>query len=140
IGVLASIAWILIEGLIHFQPAVAFEPPRPEDWEGKSLWAGLGATMILAMYSYLGYYNVCYIGDEVRDPGRTIPRSILVSSLLVCVLFIGIHLALLGTVSWRTDTKNLPALFMETIHGSWAAKLLTVLLIWSCVGGAFAAL
>ena len=52
--------------------------------------------MILAMYCYLGYYNVCYIGDEVRDPGRTIPRSILLSSLLVCMLFVGLHLAMLG--------------------------------------------
>ena len=43
--------------------------------------------MVLAMYSYLGYYNVCYIGDEVRDPGRTIPRSILLSALLVVAAF-----------------------------------------------------
>ncbi len=140
IGVLASIGWILIEGAMRFDPAVAFEPPGPQDWEGKSFWLGLGSAMILAMYSYLGYYNVCYIGDEVRDPGRTIPRSILLSSLLVCSLFVGLHLAMLGTVSWRTSMTNLPALFMATIHGSWAAKLVTVLLIWSCLGSVFAAL
>src|SRR3970282_2139185 len=84
-------------------------------------WA-LGQVMILAMYSYLGYYNVCYIGDEVRDPGRTIPRSILLSALLVGLLFIGLHLAMLGTVSWRSvprdlDNFSLPAQFMRTIHG-----------------------
>lgn len=140
IGILASIAWILLEGLLRFRPEVAFEPPRPEDWQGKDFWLGLGGTMILAMYSYLGYYNICYIGDEVRDPGRTIPRSILLSSLLVCTLFVGLHLAMLGTVSWRTKTDNLPALFMQTIHGSWAAKLASVLLIWSCAGSVFSAL
>ena len=43
--------------------------------------AALGAAMILAIYSYLGYYQVCYIGDEVRDPGRTIPRSIMLSAV-----------------------------------------------------------
>ena len=61
----------------------------------------LGETMILALYSYLGYYNICYIGEEVRDPGRTMPRAIMLSAVLVCVLFVALHLAMLGTVPWR---------------------------------------
>jgi amino acid transporter len=148
LGVLGVIAWILIEGLIHFDVDRAFdfsgkaaEAQSPWPWQ-------LGAAMILAMYSYLGYYNVCYIGDEVRDPGRTIPRAILLSSLLVCLLFIGLHLAMLGTVSWRAvpteapaiDVYSLPAEFMRQIHGNWAVTLVSVLLIWSCIGSAFAGL
>src|SRR5205807_5828266 len=122
--------WILIEGFCRFDPAIAFQPPAagPE-----SLTAGLGQAMRLAMYSYLGYYSICYIGDEVRDPGRTIPRSILLSALLVCLLFVGVHLAMLGVVSWREviesdpDDYNLPAVFMEKLHGQWAASLMSVL-------------
>jgi amino acid transporter len=99
--------------------------------------------MILAMYSYLGYYNVCYIGDEVRDPGRTIPRSILLSAVLVCLMFVGVHLALLGTISWKEALggeakNNLAAEFMRRVHGDWAAQLISVLLIWSCMGSMFA--
>jgi amino acid transporter len=102
--------------------------------------------MILAMYSYLGYYNVCYIGDEVRDPGRTIPRSILISAALVCVLFVALHLAMLGTVSWHEAMKggegySLPAEFMKKIYAGPAPVILvSLLLIWSCAGAAFAAL
>lgn len=143
LGVLAAIAWILLEGWSRFDPAVAFARPTPAERETMPLSTGLGQAMLLAMYSYFGYYNVCYIGDEVRDPARTIPRAILLSALLVCLLFTGIHLALLGTVPWREvapDTANLPALFMRTIHGQWAATLVTLLLIWSCFGSAFAAL
>jgi len=94
------------------------------------------------MYSYLGYYNICYIGDEVRDPGKTIPRSILLSALLVCLMFVGLHLAMLGVIPWTSAIKseNLPATFMERLHGQWAATLMSVLLIWSCLGSAFAAL
>ena len=33
------------------------------------------------MYDLLGYYQVCYLGDEVIDPGRTLPRAILTSAL-----------------------------------------------------------
>src|SRR5439155_22090886 len=97
---------------------------------------GLGGAMILAMYSYLGYYNVCYIGDEVRDPGRTVPRAILLSAVMVAVLFVGLHLAMLGVVLWDevpTDdntlqTYSLPAEFMKRAHGQWAAVLVTLLL------------
>jgi amino acid transporter len=101
--------------------------------------------MILAIYSYLGYYNVCYIGDEVRDPGRTIPRAIIGSALIVCVLFVGLHLAMLGVVPWsevptNDDSFSLTAEFMRRIHGPWAATLITLLLIWCCIGSVFAGL
>ena len=137
--------WVLIDGGLRFDPAVAFDVSHATAPTAGDLARNVGGAMILAMYSYLGYYQVCYIGDEVRDPGRTIPRAILLSALLVCLLFAGIHLALLGTVPWWTvptndDSYSLTAEFMRQIHGPWAARLVTVLLIWSCFGSAFAAL
>ncbi len=140
LGILAVIVWILVEGVWRFRPEIAFEPPGPTDVPTDGFALGLGGAMILAMYSYFGYYNVCYIGEEVRDPGRTIPRSIFLSSLLVGVLFIGLHLAMLGTVSWRHPTDNLASAFMKEVHGPWAVRLVSVLLVWSCTGAAFAAL
>jgi amino acid transporter len=148
IGVLAVIAWILIEGALRFDPARAFDFSGDAASPPTDLGRGLGQAMVLAMYSYLGYYNVCYIGDEVRDPGRTIPRSILLSALLVVLLFAGLHLAMLGTVSWHDvplDEKqqasySLPAAFMRTAHGEWAVTLVTLLLVWTCFGSAFAGL
>src|SRR5207248_8869036 len=135
--VLATVGWILVEGLLHFSPAVAFDfsgaaAQVPDGFAGR-----LGAAMMLAIYAYLGYYNVCYLGDEVRDPGRTIPRAILLSSLLVIVLFVGLHLAMVGVVPWQEvrasaeqPEYNLPAAFMARAHGGWAATLVTALLIW----------
>jgi amino acid transporter len=40
---------------------------------------GLGAAVAIAMYDFLGYYQICYMGDEVADAPRTIPRAILIS-------------------------------------------------------------
>jgi amino acid transporter len=147
LGVLAVIAWILVEGLFHFDAERAF------DFSGAAAhapeWAtGLGLAMLAAMYSYLGYYNVCYIGDEVRNPGRTIPRAIVLSTFLIGFLFVGLHLAMLGTVSWRDlppKETNVPAEFMKAIYGSgsagrWPVCIVCVLLIWSCIGSVFAAL
>lgn len=145
LGVMATIFWVLIEGWLRFDSKVAFDySGSAAKFPADFAWAW-GPAMVLAMYSYLGYYNVCNIGDEVSDPGKTIPRSILVSSLIVIVLFIGLHLAMLGTVPWQTiptddDNYSLPAEFMKRIHGPWATTLITVLLIWCCIGSAFAGL
>ncbi len=143
LGVLAIIAWLLIEGLARGSPSQAFEffDTSPA-LSGESVWR-LGAVVTLAIYSYLGYYNVCYIGDEVKDPGRTIPRAIMISAVLVAVLFIGLHVAMLAVVPWNSipigdDDYSLPAEVMRTLHGDRAATLITIMLIWSCFGSAFA--
>jgi amino acid transporter len=145
IGLLAVVAWILIEGLVHFDPAVAFTP-SDQPLSPREFVLGLGPAMVLALYSYLGYYNICYVGDEVRDPGRTIPRAVLASAALVVVLFALLHLVMLGVVPWRhvpTDSEklasySLAAQFMERLHGPWAVRLVTVCLMGSCFIAAFA--
>src|SRR5262249_41204871 len=89
-----------------------------------------------------------YIGDEVRDPGRTIPRAIILSALIVGALFVGVHLALMGVVPWqdvpKTDEElkdySLPAAFMGMTYGAnaqLAVTIITLLLIWCSFGSAF---
>ena len=146
LGVLFVIGWLLIEGALRFDPAVAFAWNDSAGKPAEFSWTGLGSAMRLAMYAYLGYYGICYLGDEVKSPGWTIPWSILLSAGLVAVLFIGLHVAMLGVVPWGTiptkqpelDDFSLAAVFMEKIHGHWAVVLVTLCLIWSCFGSVFA--
>jgi amino acid transporter len=148
VGVLSIIAIILVDGFAHFDAARAFDFSGRAAAFPSDFALNLGAAMGLAMYSYLGYYNICYIGDEVRDPGRTIPRAIMLSAVLVCVLFVALHLAMMGLVSWhdvptdpqKLDDYSLPADFMEELHGQGGATFVSLLLIWSCFGSAFAGL
>ena len=102
---LAVLGWMLVEGLVHFDPAIAFDFSGAAAGCRADFAVGLGAAMILAMYSYLGYYNVCYIGDEVRDPGRPSRGPSCSAPLLVIVLFLGLHLAMLGMVPWQTSRR-----------------------------------
>ncbi len=147
LGVLAAGAWLVWEGGRNFDPARAFDTTGAAPHKG--FVEGLGAVMVLALYSYLGYYNICYMGDEVRDPGRTIPRAILLSALVAGVLFVALHLAMLGTVPWQEalgkfqlskEKYNLPADFMGRVRGEAAAQVVLVLLIGSCLASAFAGL
>src|SRR5262249_34763565 len=96
------------------------------------------------IYSYLGYYHVCYVGEEVREPSRVIPRAVLLSAAIVVVLFVGLHLAMLGVVPWQEvkteGDYSLAAEFMRKAHGDWAAALISALLIGCCFASAFAGL
>src|SRR5262249_417424 len=136
----------LVEGAFRFDPKVSFAfTGSAAEWPD-GFASKLSATMYLAMYSYFGYYSVCYIGDEVQDPGKTIPRSIFLSIVLLGIVFVGLHLALVGVVPWRdipTDDEkladySLAADFMGRIHGNWAVMAVTLLLIGSCFASAFA--
>src|SRR5207253_816778 len=65
------------------------------------------------------------------------------SAVLVCAMFVGLHLAMLGTISWKDvptepGSYSLAAEFMRHIHGDWAAVLVTILLIGSCFSSVFA--
>lgn len=146
LGVLLVIAWILLEGAPRFDWDKAMGAAGAAEHVPDGFMAKLGSCMRLAMYSYLGYYSVCYIGDEIRNPERNLPRSIIFSALLVTILFVSVHLALLGVVGWQNvptsgdDSYSLPAEFMRAIYGtnSIAPTLITICLIWTCFGSAFA--
>jgi amino acid transporter len=109
---------------------------------------GLGAAARIGIYDYLGYYDICYIGDEVHDPGRVIPRSILISTAAVAVIYMGINLSIIGTVPWREfvpaaaypESSFVVSIFMQKIYGSRVATIFTLLVLWTAFGSAFALL
>ncbi|RPJ84701.1 MAG: amino acid permease, partial [Acidobacteria bacterium] len=109
---------------------------------------GLGAASRVGIYDYLGYYNVAYIGDEVKDAGRVIPRSILISVLAVAVIYIGINLSIVWVVPWREfvpaaahpESDFIVSTFMERIYGSRVATLFTAFVLWTAFGSVFALL
>lgn len=138
-AVMTVIAWVLLEGLPRFKidtfMATSSNTPESPPWS-----AGLGAGMGLAIYSYFGYYNVCYLGGEVRNPARTLPRSILCSAFAVVILFSLVHLAFTGVIPLdeiANNKDNLTAEFMTRMRGDWAGKVVTVLLVGSCFASCF---
>src|SRR5436309_3088368 len=109
---------------------------------------GLGTASRVGAYDYLGYYDVCYIGDEVQSPGRVIPRSILISTIAVALIYIAINFSIIGVVPWRefVPVESHPqadfvvSLFMERIYGSGVATILTAMILWTAFGSVFALL
>ena len=133
---------------MHFDPKVAFDFPPGAFNFSLGFFLGLGAATRVGIYDYLGYYDVCYIGDEVRDPGRVIPRSILISTVAVALIYIGINLSIIGVVPWREfvpaaehpESSFVVSVMMQKIYGSGVATIFTLLILWTAFGSVFALL
>jgi amino acid transporter len=147
-GTLATTLAVIVTGALHFDPRVAFDfPPHAFDFSIGFLF-GLGAATRIGVYDYLGYYDVCYIADEVKEPGRVIPRSIIISVLCVAVIYFAINLSIIGVVPWRDfvpadvrpDSDFVVSIFMERAYGRTAATLFTAMVLWTAFGSVFALL
>ncbi|HEX3320874.1 MAG TPA: amino acid permease [Terriglobales bacterium] len=148
VGVLGAIAWIIFAGLTHFDPKRAFDFPPGAFQLSRSFFHGLGGAMLIAAYDYWGYYNVCFLGDEIKDPGKNIPRALLLSIGLVACLYIVMNVSILAVVPWqevsaageRHSALYVVSIFMERIYGTWAAKIVSALVIWTAFASVFSLL
>src|SRR5437660_4459522 len=97
IGVLATLAIVIAAGLPHLR-LDAFAFWRATLLDGAAGYGGLGLALIYAVYDYLGYYNICYLGDEVRDHERTIPRVIVISILAIGAIYLIMNACLISVL------------------------------------------
>jgi amino acid transporter len=148
IGVMLTILWIIFAGVTHFDAKLAFDFPPDAFTPRPEFFTGLGAALLVAVYDYWGYYNVCFFGGEVKDPGRTIPRALLLSILFVAIIYIVMNISILGVIPWRefAGAANTPAQryvissFMERLYGTKAGVVVTVLIMWTAFASVFSLL
>src|SRR5262249_5807871 len=149
IGTLLTTGAVILTGARHFDPKIAFDfPPGAFNFSTGFLF-GLGAASRIGVYDYLGYYDICYIGDEVKNPGRTIPRSIIISVIAVAAIYLAINVSVIGVVPWRefvpTEERKplsdfVVSVMMERIYGPKVASVVTVMILWTALGSCFALL
>ena len=148
VGTLVTVLAVIITGAAHFNPHIAFDFPPGAFTFSLGFFLGLGAASRIGIYDYLGYYDVCYIGDEVREPGRVIPRSIMISTAAVALIYLGINLSIVGVVPWRDfvpasahpESNFVVSIFMQRIFGPRVAMIFTLLVLWTAFGSVFALL
>ncbi len=148
VGSLVAVVTVIATGALHFDPHVAFDFPPHAFGFSLGFLIGLGAASRIGIYDYLGYYNVCYIGDEVKDPGRVIPRSILISTIAVALIYIAVNFSVIGVVPWRefVPAQDKPvanfvvSIFMQRLYGPTVAAWFTLLILWTAFASVFALL
>jgi amino acid transporter len=142
IGVVGTLLWLIWGGASHFNAKMAFDFP-PGAFSLSSLWfAGLGAAMVKTVYSYWGYYNICHLGGEIRNPEKNIPRGIFLSILGITVLYLAMQISILGVVPWREaqNSKFIVSTFVERLYGAHAAQAATWMVLWVALASVFSVL
>ncbi|MDQ2835223.1 MAG: APC family permease [Acidobacteriota bacterium] len=138
---------IILAGFTHFNAHRAFDFPAGAFHLSPAFFLSLGAGMLISSYDYWGYYNVCFLGAEVREPQRTIPRAVLGSIAVVSTLYLLMNISVLGVLPWRELAASdsharmfTMAVFMERLYGHRAAGVLVLLIALAALASVLALL
>jgi len=102
---------------------------------GVALWA-FGAALIPVMFSFGGWQNANYVAEEIRDPRRNLPRSLILGTALVVVIYVFVnwvylrtlgHGGLAGTLTPAGDTA-------QRLVGDWGDRFLALTISISTFG------
>jgi APA family basic amino acid/polyamine antiporter len=148
ITVIGTIAWVIFAGVTHFDAHRAFDFPAGAFTPNSAFFTGLAMAMLFATYDYWGYYNVGFLGEEIQEPARNIPRAIRNSIIAVAAIYIVMNISVLGVVPWRelvstshSDARlYVIASFMERLYGHTAAGIVTVLVMITAFASVFSLL
>ncbi|GAA4003349.1 APC family permease [Hymenobacter fastidiosus] len=143
IGVLGLMAWLIFGGLTHAEHTVAWLPAGGfSALPGLLLSAAMGQAAVKTVYSYLGYYNVCHLGGEIKNPQRVIPRSIFLSILGIAALYLLLNWSVGTVIPWQEaqHSEFIVSTFVEKLYGPVAAQAATALVLWVAFASLFAVL
>ncbi len=139
--VVLTIIWIIVSGLIAQQQPVKLLPTGNESFFTLAFWAAIGQASVKTVYAYLGYYNVCHLGGEIKNPAKNIPRSIFISIIGISTLYLLMNISVMGVIPWevvKSDDKYLVSTFMQLIYGNQAGVIVTVLILCIAFSSLFA--
>jgi fructoselysine transporter len=141
-AVLLTLGWIIIGGLTNAREPLGQVLASIGGPDAGLLGAGLGFATVKTMYCYLGYYNICHLGGEIKNPSRNIPASMFISIGGIAVLYLLLNISVISVIPWQQaqHSEFIVSTFVEAIYGIGAAKLATVLVLLVAFSSLFAVL
>ncbi len=142
VGVVLALLWVIASGLFQFHHVAIGTATG-----GSIGTAGFGTGLLIAMYNYGGYYNICFLAGEVRDPRRVIPRAVVLSIVIVALLYVFLNVSVLRVIpaaQFAHDTgalhASVVAVLMQRLYGRWAGLLMALLIVWTAFASVFSVL
>jgi amino acid transporter len=149
LGVMAAIAGVIVSGFAHASAMGGWHMPAAPAIGGlKNMVGGLAQGTLLATYCYWGYYNITFLGSEVKRPEKTIPRAILLSVFFVAAFYVAMNLAVLpslgGAANHTAESAVLRVQLVADIaraaFGGWAGYTIAGLVVWTAFASVFSLL
>ena len=147
-GVMAAIVGVIASGFGHAALTDGWHMPPSPTLALPLAVAGLAHATLIATYDYWGYYNICFLGSEVREPNKNIPRAILISVVVVSVFYLLMNMAALPsfhdaaahTAESAASRVRLVANIAGSAFGHWAGALIAALIMWTAFASVFSLL
>ena len=139
LGVLALlVVWALVLRLGSPSNFAPFFAQRPGSLP---LGPALATAMVAGFFSFGGWWDVSKLAGEVRDPGRTLPRAMVLGVLLVTAVYILVSAAFLYVVPLAqvASDETFVAQAGATLFGAAGGVLLAAIVV-VCVLSSLAAL
>lgn len=145
-GVLLTLGWIIFGGIAHGNFLQPLKDINADFSWGQLASFAFGQACIKSVYSYLGYYNVCHLGGEIKNPGKNIPRSMFISVIGIAILYLAMNVSVSSVIpwqeikAWQVNGQNnfVVSTFIERLYGTGAAKTATVMILWVALASLFA--
>ena len=132
---IGSIAAFVALGLFAPVPART-DLAAPMGIAGGALLTAFGVAMIAALWTYDGWYGLTCSAGELRDPGRSLPRGLILGTVIVMVLYLLLNLVYIRalTVPEMAGAARIGEAAAEVLFGPTGAKLVSLAVLISTFG------
>jgi len=99
-----------------------------------SLFASFGMAMVAALWAYDGWISVTFVGGEVREPQKFLPRSLSYSVLLLIVIYVVLNFAFMKALplDQMATTDRVAADAVENVIGTTGGAIVSLAVVISC--------
>jgi fructoselysine transporter len=134
-----TIIWLIISGIPHVNIHQALNFKLSSGNLSSLFFVALGQASLKSVYSYLGYYNVCHLGAEIKSPEKNIPRSIFISITGIAILYILMNIMVMGVLPWEQVAKSefIVSEYFEHIYNHLTGQIATVLILCIALASLF---
>jgi amino acid transporter len=145
-GVLLTLGWIIFGGIAHGNFLQPLKEINTDFSWGQLVSFVFGQACVKSMYSYLGYYNVCHLGGEIKNPAKNIPKSMFISVIGIAILYMAMNVSVSSVIPWQeikgwqdaNQNNFVVSTFIERLYGGNAAKFATIMILWVALASLFA--
>ncbi|GAA1275692.1 APC family permease [Kitasatospora nipponensis] len=145
---ITSVGAVILASYTHFDASRAFTwPAHAIELTHGQFWLGFAAGLTIGIYDYLGYNTAAYLGAEVKNPGRVMPRAVIYSIVGIMGIYLLLQVGVLGVVNWQdmldpnsVASQSVASAVLEKTWGKSAADVVTVLILITAFASVFTGL
>ncbi|MCX4690166.1 APC family permease [Kitasatospora purpeofusca] len=134
---IVSVGAVILASFTDFHPSMAFTwPAHAIELTHGQFWIGFAAGLTIGIYDYLGYNTASYLGAEIKNPGRVMPRAIILSIVAIMGIYLLMQIGVLGVIPWQdmldpdsVASRSVASAVLEQTWGKGAADTVTVLIL-----------